>query len=100
MCIRTCADAYVRPDTSCTPYFYRSDFHTISHLIFCILTGQLRHVMDERKLLGTMNSRFVVRLFGDYHTIVHASNMCHYYISYYIINHSSHLIKVDTNLKH
>ena len=28
------------------------------------LSGQLRHVMDERKLLACMNSRFVLKLYG------------------------------------
>jgi len=31
-------------------------------------TGQLRHVIDERKLLSTMDSRFVLKLFGVYQT--------------------------------
>jgi CRP-like cAMP-binding protein len=31
-------------------------------------TGQLRHVLDERKILALMNSRFVLRLYGVYQT--------------------------------
>lgn len=31
-------------------------------------TGQLRHVMDERKILAMMKSHFVLRLFGTYQT--------------------------------
>ena len=33
-----------------------------------IETGQLRHVMDERRLLSLMNSRFVLKLHGTYQT--------------------------------
>jgi hypothetical protein len=33
-------------------------------------TGQLRHVMDERKLLSLMNSRFVLKLHGTATVIV------------------------------
>ena len=33
-----------------------------------IETGQLRHVMDERRLLSAMNSRFVLKLHGTYQT--------------------------------
>lgn len=33
-----------------------------------IETGQLRHALDERKLLATMNSPFVLKLFGTYQT--------------------------------
>lgn len=33
-----------------------------------IETGQLRHVLDERRLLGSMNSPFVLKLFGTYQT--------------------------------
>jgi len=33
-----------------------------------IETGQLRHVMDERRLLSVMNSRFVLKLHGTYQT--------------------------------
>lgn len=31
-------------------------------------TGQLRHVLDERKILALMDSRFVLRLYGVYQT--------------------------------
>lgn len=31
-------------------------------------TGQLRHVMDERKLLSVMRNRFILKLFGTYQT--------------------------------
>jgi tRNA A-37 threonylcarbamoyl transferase component Bud32 len=34
-----------------------------------IETGQLRHVLDERKLIATINSPFVVKVFGSYQTI-------------------------------
>lgn len=38
---------------------------TLWHDIFDIyFVGQLRHVMDERKLLSLMNSRFVLKLHG------------------------------------
>ena len=33
-----------------------------------IETGQLRHVLDERKLLSMMNSQFILKLFGVYQT--------------------------------
>lgn len=33
-----------------------------------IETGQLRHVMDERRLLSVMVSPFIIRLFGTYQT--------------------------------
>jgi cGMP-dependent protein kinase len=33
-----------------------------------IETGQLRHVIDERKLLSIMNSRFILKLYGTYQT--------------------------------
>jgi hypothetical protein len=36
------------------------------------LSGQLRHVIDERKLLAVMNSRFVLKLYGNTpHTKTH-----------------------------
>ena len=31
-------------------------------------TGQLRHVLDERKLLARMRNRFILKLFGTYQT--------------------------------
>jgi cGMP-dependent protein kinase len=31
-------------------------------------TGQLRHVLDERKLLAQMRNRFILKLFGTYQT--------------------------------
>ena len=31
-------------------------------------TGQVRHVIDERKLLSTMRSRFILKLYGAYQT--------------------------------
>lgn len=37
---------------------FTSIFEHLAHL------GQLRHVMDERKLLSLMNSRFVLKLHG------------------------------------
>lgn len=33
-----------------------------------IETGQLRHVLDERKILASMDSPFILRLFGTYQT--------------------------------
>lgn len=33
-----------------------------------IETGQIRHVLDERKLLSTMDSIFILRLYGTYQT--------------------------------
>ena len=33
-----------------------------------IETGQLRHVLDERKLISTVNSLFVVKVYGSYQT--------------------------------
>lgn len=33
-----------------------------------IETGQLRHVLDERKILSSMDSPFILRLFGTYQT--------------------------------
>lgn len=33
-----------------------------------IETGQLRHVLDERKLLSLMSNKFIMRLFGTYQT--------------------------------
>ena len=33
-----------------------------------IETGQLRHVLDERRLLAVMNSPFIIRLFGTFQT--------------------------------
>jgi cGMP-dependent protein kinase 1 len=34
-----------------------------------IETGQLRHVLDERRLISSINSPFVVKVFGSYQTI-------------------------------
>lgn len=34
-----------------------------------IETGQLRHVLDERKLIATISSPFVVKVFGSYQTV-------------------------------
>ena len=31
-------------------------------------TGQVRHIIDERKLLSTMRSRFILKLYGAYQT--------------------------------
>jgi hypothetical protein len=33
-----------------------------------VVTGQLKHLEDERKLLGIMDSKFILRLFGTYQT--------------------------------
>jgi cGMP-dependent protein kinase len=33
-----------------------------------IETGQLRHVLDERRLLASLNSKFILRLYGTYQT--------------------------------
>jgi hypothetical protein len=48
---------------------YRIRIHVlISPPIPVPMIGQLRHVMDERKLLSLMNSRFVLKLRGTYQT--------------------------------
>ena len=43
-------------------------FRTLPCRALLRLLGQLRHVIDERKLLAVMNSRFVLKLFGKYLT--------------------------------
>ena len=43
-------------------------FEINSYYFFFHFLGQLRHVMDERKLLSRMNSRFVLKLFGTFHS--------------------------------
>ena len=53
------------------PYF-------LSNIIFPTLpshSGQLRHVIDERKLLAVMNSRFVLKLYGK--TLTHTHTRTH-----------------------
>mmetsp|Transcript_20666 Transcript_20666/g.35120 ORF Transcript_20666/g.35120 Transcript_20666/m.35120 type:complete len:688 (-) Transcript_20666:138-2201(-) len=50
--------------------------------IAVIETGQLRHVMDERKILSSMDSPFILKLFGTYQTphqlvmVTEALNCC------------------------
>jgi cGMP-dependent protein kinase len=55
---------------------YRADNDSPPLIVACkslskqavIETGQLRHVLDERRLLALMDSRFVIKLYGAYQT--------------------------------
>ena len=58
----TLAD-YTFPDKTVVSYALKS----LSKLNV-IETGQLRHVVDERKILASMDSRFILKLFGTYQT--------------------------------
>lgn len=54
---------YKSPDGTMVPYALKA----LSKLSVSE-TGQLRHVLDERKLLAAMNNRFILKLYGTYQT--------------------------------
>eukprot|EP01031_Cornospumella_fuschlensis_P005900 gene5900-7326_t len=57
--------AEYRPDKNHPPVLYA--LKSLSKLAV-IETGQLRHVLDERKILASMDSPFILKLFGTYQT--------------------------------